>query len=66
MKLPLHLLRLQPAPSDRASESVYVATRSDVYGGKPLFRAPALPTPHQLSNELPFTANFRPRLRERT
>ena len=65
MKLPLHLLRLQPAPDERDNESVHVATRSDVNGRKPLFRAPALPTPHQLCNELPFTANFRPRLRER-
>ena len=65
MNLPLHLVRLQAAPSERASETIHVATRADVQSSKPLFRAPALPTPHQLSNELPFTVNFRPRLRQR-
>jgi hypothetical protein len=65
MNLPLHLFRLQPAPTDRTSETVRLATASDVQDGKPVFRAPALPTPNQLNNELPFTVNFRPRLRER-
>jgi hypothetical protein len=66
MNLPLHLFRLQPAPSEREQSSIHLVTRTDDIGHKPLFRAPALPTPHQLSNELPFTVNFRPRLRERT
>lgn len=65
MNFPLHLFRLQPAKNDRESETVHVVTRADAQGNKPLFRAPALPTPHQLNNELPFTANYRPRLRER-
>jgi hypothetical protein len=59
MNLPLHLFRLQPAPEQRDGESVHVAGKNDVRWGTPLFRAPALPTPHQLSNELPFTVNFR-------
>ena len=65
MNLPLHLFRLLPASSGRQSETLHVVTRTDDHASKPLFRAPALPTPHQLSRELPFTVNFRPRLRER-
>jgi hypothetical protein len=59
MNLPLHLFRLEPAPEQHGGESVHVVTRTDVQWGTPIFRAPALPTPHQLSNELPFTINFR-------
>lgn len=66
MKLPLHLLKLQLAPSAREHESVRVVTRHEHHtGGRPLFRAPALPTSHQLNRELPFTVNSRPRLRDR-
>lgn len=65
MNLPLHLFRLQSSPAERQSETVHVATRADVHGSKPLFRAPALPTANQMSRELPFTVHFRPRLRER-
>lgn len=65
MNLPLHLFRLQPAPTDAHGETVHVVVQSDAQNDKPLFRAPALPTPHQLNNELPFTVNFRPKLRER-
>jgi hypothetical protein len=65
MNLPLHLFRLQPAPTARTSETVHVATSADLISTKPLFRAPALPTPHQFNNELPFNVNFRPRLRDR-
>ena len=66
MKLPLHLLRLQPTPSTRDHETVLVVTRHEHHAGsKPLFRAPALPTSHQLNRELPFTVHARPRLRER-
>jgi len=67
MKLPLHLLRLQPAQHSRENEPVYVVTRAESHpNSKPLFRAPALPTPHQLNRDVPFTVNPRPRLRERT
>jgi hypothetical protein len=65
MNSPFHLFRLQPAPTQRDSETVHVATESDLRRGTAIFRAPALPTPHQLSSDLPFTVNFRPRLRER-
>lgn len=65
MNFPLHLFRLHPASNETQNETVHVVTRSELQQHKPLFRAPALPTPHQLSRELPFTANFRPRLRER-
>jgi hypothetical protein len=56
---PQHLFRLQPAPESRDSEVVRVARPVDVMRGTPIFRAPALPTPHQLSSELPFSVNFR-------
>ncbi|MBL8580876.1 MAG: hypothetical protein JNL61_01445 [Rhizobiaceae bacterium] len=66
MKLPLHFLRLQPAPDARDRESVHLVTQAEAQsGGKPLFRAPALPTLHQMHRDLPFTVNPRPRLRER-
>ena len=65
MNMPLHLFRLQSASAERQSETVHVATAADLHSSKPLFRAPALPTPHQLNRELPFTVNFRPKLRDR-
>jgi hypothetical protein len=58
MNLPFHLFRLEPAPDQRDSEVVHVVSRADVQWGRPVFRAPALPTPHQFSSELPFTVNF--------
>jgi hypothetical protein len=63
MNFPRHLFRLHPASAEH--ETVQIVTRADASTAKPLFRAPALPTPNQIYNELPFTANFRPRLRER-
>lgn len=65
MNLPQHLLRLVLGPVPSVPESVRVVTRSDIQWGTPIFRAPALPTPHQLSRELPFTENFRPPLPRR-
>jgi hypothetical protein len=65
MNFPYHLFRLQPATDNQRGESLHVVTRADDHANKPLFRAPALPTPQQLSRELPFTVNFGPRLRER-
>jgi hypothetical protein len=59
MNLPFHLFRLQPASTARDSETVHIATTVDVTWNRPVFRAPALPTPHQLSRELPFSVNFR-------
>lgn len=43
-----------PAEQHHAAER-----RTDIQWGSPIFRAPSLPTPQQLSNELPFTVNFR-------
>jgi hypothetical protein len=65
MHPPQHLLRLEPAPRQRDSETVHLLTRTDVQWGNPIFRAPTLPTPHQLSSELPFTVNFRGKERSR-
>lgn len=61
MKFPQHWLRLVIGPTPQVAESVHLVTRTDVQWGSPVFRAPALPTPNQLSRELPFTENFRPR-----
>jgi hypothetical protein len=58
MNLPLHLLRFQPAPEERDSGLLRVVPRTEVQWGGPIFRAPALPTPHQLGCELPFFVNF--------
>ena len=60
MNLPQHLLRLIVGPEPHVTETVHVLTRNDVQWGTPVFRAPALPTPHQFSSELPFTTNLRP------
>jgi len=61
MNNPFHLFRLQAAPAhrDSDSETVQIATTADVNWNRPVFRAPALPTPHQFSSELPFSVNFR-------
>ena len=64
MNLPLHLLRLLPATRNRNGKPAN-GKGGDHSGGKPLFRPPALPTPNQLNNELPFTVRFGPRLRDR-
>ena len=60
MNLPQHLLRLILGPNHSVAESVHVITRTDVQWGSPVFRAPALPTHHQINRELPFTENLRP------
>lgn len=61
MKLVQHWFRLAVGPAPANTETVNIATRADVRFGAPVFRAPALPTPHQLFRELPFTENLRPR-----
>jgi hypothetical protein len=63
MNFSQHLLRLVVGRGPAIPESVNIVTGSAARRGAPVFRAPALPTPHQLSNELPFTTNVRPRLR---
>lgn len=54
-----HMLRLQPAPTQRDSETVQLVTRRERPGAGPLFRSPTFPTAHQLGSELPFSVNFR-------
>jgi hypothetical protein len=66
MNFPLHVFRLDPATKDKQQETLQLATHTDASANKPVFRAPALPTSHQIYNEVPFTAHFRPRLRERS
>jgi hypothetical protein len=59
MNLPFHLLQLEPAPAQRDSGLIRIVPRTDVQWGGPIFRAPALPTLHQLGSEVPFFVNFR-------
>ena len=63
MHSPLHYLRLTPPERPAEGEVLRVVRPVDVEWGAPIFLAPALPTPLQLSNEVPFTANFRPHRR---
>lgn len=64
MPAPLHTLRLQPDPTRRDSEAVYLVTGRDSRASAPLplFRAPTFPTPHQLGSEVPFSVNLRYRV----
>jgi hypothetical protein len=48
-----------PATSANQERDQPAERRTDIQWGSPIFRAPSLPTPQQLSNELPFTVNFR-------
>ncbi len=41
-----------------SAESVRVVARKDVQWNRPVFKAPSLPTPKQVSHELPFVARF--------
>lgn len=59
--LPQHWLRLNVGHVSALTETVAVVGRREVQSGKPIFRAPALPTPHQFSREVPFTTELRPR-----
>lgn len=52
-----HLLQLATPRERLAPETLHLATAVDVTWNRPVFRAPALPTPHQLGGELPFTVN---------
>jgi hypothetical protein len=58
MNSPLHYLRLTPPERPAEGEMLRVVRPVDVQWGAPIFLAPALPTPLQLGNEVPFTANF--------
>ena len=59
MHHPFQLFRLHPAPTQRDSETIHIATTSDVHMNRLVFRAPTLPTQHQFSSDLPFFINFR-------
>jgi hypothetical protein len=59
MNPPFHQFRLQPAPMLRDGELIRVVPRTEVQWGGPIFRAPALPTPHQIVSDVPFFVNFR-------
>ena len=59
MNHPFQLFRLHPAPTQRDSETIHIATTSDVHMNRLVFRAPTLPTQHQYSSDLPFFINFR-------
>ena len=63
MNLPFHFFRLESAPVLRDSEAIRIVPRTEVQWGGPIFRAPALPTPHQLGSELPFSVNFPSKIR---
>ncbi|PHX71828.1 MAG: hypothetical protein CK548_05750 [Opitutia bacterium] len=58
INLPFHLFRPQPAPTQRDSETIQIATTADVNWNRSVFRAPSLPTHHQFSRALPFFVNF--------
>jgi hypothetical protein len=65
MNFPLHLFGLAPASAPRDSETAHVVARDEVQWDRPVFRAPALPTPRQFASELPFFVNFPSKLRRR-
>jgi hypothetical protein len=61
MHLPFHFFRLESDSSPRGREAVCLVRYRDLQWDRPVFRAPTLPTPQQLYNELPFSVNFRTR-----
>lgn len=65
MNLPFPSLHLPSALPRCDSEAIHFVPRTDVQWGGPIFKAPALPTPHQLSSDLPFSVNFSSKARPR-
>jgi hypothetical protein len=61
MHSPFHFFHPEADPSARDSAVVHLVKSRDLQWDRPVFRAPTLPTPHQLFNELPFSVNFRTR-----
>ena len=59
MNLPFHLFRPRAVPSQNDRDPDRLATTADVAWNRPVFRAPALPTPQTFGYELPFPVNFR-------
>jgi hypothetical protein len=60
MSFPHHFLRLLLGPNQPATDGIPVVARSEVQWDSPVFRPPVLPTPNQISGEVPFTENLRP------
>lgn len=58
MTFPAHTLQLVPGVAWRPGEHIEIVTHRPRRGA-PLFCAPTLPTPNQLSRDVPFTENFR-------
>ena len=61
MRLPFHFIRPESGPAQREREAGHLVRHLDLQWDRPVFRAPTLPTPQQLYNELPFSVNFRTR-----
>jgi hypothetical protein len=59
MNLPFHLFRLNSNLARNELDTVPIAKTADVNWNRPIFRAPSLPTHHQVSSETPFFVNFR-------
>ncbi len=58
--LPFHLFGTDSRVSNRGdSTDLRIASRTDVQWGRPLFKAPSLPTPTQRADELRFSSDFR-------
>jgi hypothetical protein len=63
---PLQIVGLVPISTSREDEAERAGPQRDVQWGTPIFRAPVLPTPHQIHGELPFTANLPRQFRTRS
>lgn len=57
----LHLIGIARHPAHPHAEALRVVTRKDVQWNRPIFKAPSLPTPQQMSSEIPFAAQFPPK-----
>lgn len=66
MKSAVPFSRFTLASDGAKPENELAPRRTDIQWGSPIFRAPSLPTPQQINNELPFTVNFRGKQPRRT
>jgi hypothetical protein len=58
MRLLFYRLRRVRGSVHPSAESVRVVARKDVQWNRPVFKAPALPTPKQVDGDLPLVARF--------
>jgi hypothetical protein len=58
MRLLFYRLRRVRGSVHSSAESVRVVARKDVQWNRPVFKAPALPTPKQVDGDLPLVARF--------